>query len=260
MKKIIALCLSLLVLSCSLIVFAADDFVSSPSGQGPSLITGVISNPSCDAHLVITPYAQRNTLDAEALAAIEAAFAQLSATADLSTLNDAFASHVASLGLDGSKLAVSDLFDASYIGCLLHNSHGQYDITLSAANLDKFVGLLHNIGGAWEFVDNATVSNDKTSLSFTVNSLSPFAILVETEDAGEDSSEVDSSEDDSSVADSSESDSSEADSSVIEDDSSAPDQGGNSPETGDNHNYIWLIVAAVAAVVVLVLVFKKRRV
>ncbi|MBQ3196151.1 MAG: hypothetical protein IJB65_06770 [Clostridia bacterium] len=186
MKKIIALCLSLLILGCGFTAFAADDFVSSPSGQGPSLITGVISNPSCDAHLVITPYSQRNTLDAEALAAIESAYADLSGSTDLSALNSAFASYVASLGFNGTHLAVSDLFDVDYVGCTLHDSHGSYSLNISAANLDKFVGLLHKENGVWKFVDNATVSEDKASLSFSVSNLSPFAIIVNTADGEED--------------------------------------------------------------------------
>jgi len=248
MKKIVALLLSVFVLTCSVSVFAADDFVSSPTGtQGPTLITGVISDPDCDAHIVVTPYSQRDTLPADTLAALEAAFTVITGEIDLTSLNDAFASHVASLSLNGDDLAVSDLFDVSYVGCTLHNSHGTYSITVSAANLDKFVGLLHNTNGAWDFVDNATVSEDNSTLSFTVSELSPFAIVVKTEDAGDDSSEEDSSEEESEIPDSS-----------VSDESTVPD-GPETPDTGDNAGYIWAIIAAVAALAVGVLVLKKKR-
>ena len=288
MKKLIAICLSFVMLVCCVSAFAEEDFVDSPIGnQGPSLITGIISNPECEAHIVITPYSQRNTLEAEALAEIEAAFEEIAATADLSQLNQDFASFVESLGIAGEALAVSDLFDVSYVGCLIHNSHGSYSITLAADNLDKFVGLLHNIGGAWDYVDNAVVSADSTTLSFTVSSLSPFAIVVDTTDVGGDesseeisdveSSDVESSEVESSEVESSEVESSEVESSevesveveessdeVIEESVVVPDESitvpdEETPDTGDNHNYVWAIILAIAALVVGVLVFKKRR-
>ena len=248
MKKFVAILLSILMLSFGFIV-SAEDFVSSPSGNdGPSLIVGVISHPDCDAHIVVTPYSQRDTLPADTLAAIEAAFTVVTGDIDLTTLNGDFASHVELLGLDGSKLAVSDLFDVSYVGCTLHNSHGQYSITISAANLDKFVGLLHNVNGGWDFVDNATVSDDNSTLSFTVSSLSPFAIVVETEDTGDDDSSAESSEEESSE---------EPDSSVT--DESTPDVGPETPDTGDGFAYTWLIIAAVAALAIAFLSFKKRK-
>ncbi len=185
MKKIIALLLSVFVLSCSIFVSAEDGFVSSPSGgQGPTLITGVISNPDCDARIVVTPFSQRDTLDADTLAALEAAFADICAAEDLTALNEDFASFVGSLGLAGGDLAVSDLFDLRYEGCTLHDSHGTYRISLTAENLSDFVGLLHCNDGVWQFVDNAAVSADGV-LSFTVSGLSPFAIVVKTEDAAQ---------------------------------------------------------------------------
>ncbi len=251
MKKIVALLLSVFVLACSVTVFAEDDFVSSPSGtQGPTLVTGIISNPDCDARIVVTPFFQRDILDADTLAALEAAFSDITGEIDITTLNDAFASHVASLGLNGGDLAVSDLFDISYVGCTIHDSHGTYSITISAANLDKFVGLLHNINGAWDFVDNATVSEDGSTLSFTVSSLSPFAIVVKTEDAGDDDSSTEEpSEDVSETPDSS-----------VTDESTTPDDGPQTPDTGDNAGYIWAVIAAIAALAVGIIVLKKRKV
>ncbi len=250
MKKIVALLLGIFVIAGSITAFAAEDFVSSPSGtQGPTLITGVISDPDCDAHIVITPYSQRTSLDAETLAALEAAFGEVSEANDLSALNADFAALVASLGLSGDDLAVSDLFDVSYVGCTLHNSHGRYDISLSADNLQNFVGLLHRHNGVWQFVDNASVSDDDSVLSFSVSELSPFAIVVKTEDAsGDDSSAEEPSEDVSETPDSS-----------VEDESNVPDDGPQTPETGDSAGYIWAVIAAFAAVAVGIFSVKKRR-
>ncbi len=184
MKKLVALLLSVFAIACSVNVFAEEGFVSSPvGGQGPAIITGIISNPDCDAHIVVTPYSQRNGLPSHALAAIEAAFDDISATEDLSALNADFASLVASLGLVGGELAVSDLFDLSYVGCTIHDSHGLYNISLSADNLSNFVGLLHCNDGVWQLVDNA--SADDGVLNFSVSALSPFAIIVKTEGASQ---------------------------------------------------------------------------
>ena len=183
MKKILALLLSIFALISSVTVFAADGFVSSPSdSDGPTIVTGVISHPNCDARIVVTPYSKRDTLSEQSAAALEAAYTQLT-TASLSDLNSDFAAFLGTQGLNDDGVAVSDLFDVDYVGCTLHNTHGSYTVSVNAANLGKFVGLLHNVNGEWEYVDNATVKDGV--LTFTVSSLSPFAIVVRSAAAGD---------------------------------------------------------------------------
>ncbi len=236
MKKIIAICLSIAMLTVFGVTASAapGSFVNSPAGNTSlDILDYEFEDESCTAYLALTPYGQRDELDAEKLAAIEAAYGQIAATADLTSLNAALADKAADMGVDASDLAVSDLFDLSWYGCVPHNAHYPVTVTLSADMLKNFVGLLHLLDGKWQLVDNATVGADGTTLTFTVESLSPFAVVVDTDAAVEDSSS--------------------------EEDVSQP-EGPSSPETGDNVNLIvWGSVLAVIALGVAAVGYKKRN-
>ncbi len=178
MKKVfVAILTAIMIASLSVSSFAAS-FVSSPSGNAaPTLVSFEFESDECDATLAVTAYSQRNTLSADGKTAIETAYTEIKSANDVSSLNADLAALAKSKEIKGTNLAVSDLFDVSYIGCDTHNGHGKVTVKLSAETLKNFVGLLHYANGEWELVAGATVSGDE--ITFTVDSLSPFAIVVD---------------------------------------------------------------------------------
>lgn len=181
MKKVLTIVLSIIfVLSLSVNALAANgNFLESPSrNPAPQLID--LSLPEgCTIEVVITPYADRNSMDDNKVDDIEGAYAVLREADDITALNEQFKEFIKNKGIDSKNLAVSDLFDISYYGCLVHAPHNLFTFTIKADTLKNFVGLLHFHNGEWDFVDNAKL-NDDGSLTFTVTDFSPFAIVVDT--------------------------------------------------------------------------------
>lgn len=178
MKKVFVIVLTAVMIASLTVSSFAASFVSSPSGNSaPTLVSGKFESEECDADLVITAYSQRSTLSADGKTAIETAYTAIKSANDVSSLNADLAALAKSKEIKGTNLAVSDLFDVSYTGCDSHNGHGKVTVKLSAETLKDFVGLLHYVDGSWELVSGATVSGDE--LTFTVSSLSPFAIVVD---------------------------------------------------------------------------------
>lgn len=184
MKKVLAICLMMvMVLSMSVTVFAASGgFVSSPSGNpAPSVVSFNPSNDACTGRLVITPYGDRHGLPDALRTMLEKAYKEIANSDDLTKLNAELAKIAADKGIDGADLAVSDLFDIHVTGCDYHDEHADFDITLDADTLNRFEGLLHmNKDGVWELVADAEVINNGEHLKFSVDSFSPFAIVVNT--------------------------------------------------------------------------------
>ncbi len=184
MKKIVSLVLAVLMIATlGLTVFAEDGgFVESPSGnRAPRIISFRPGSDKCTGELVVTAYAERYALEAEDLKAIEAAYDEIKFSADLTKLTDELADLAKEQNIPSRLLAVSDLFDAHLTGCPEEN-HGSITISLEADTLENFVGLLHRNNGTWELIENATVEGKV--LTFTVETLSPFAIVVGTEEVG----------------------------------------------------------------------------
>ena len=186
MKKILVICLTLImVASMTVVVFAAPSgFLSSPSGKpGPTIESFDPDDDDCTADLIITPYSDRNTLPSELKTLIEKAYNDILNIGDLTKLNAELAKLAAKKKIEGKNLAVSDLFDIHTTGCDFHEGHFDFDIVLAADSLNRFVALLHmNKNGEWEVIDNARVTNNGEHLEFSVESLSPFAIVVDTSD------------------------------------------------------------------------------
>ncbi len=235
MKKMMTVCLALvMLLSMSLTAFAVDGgFLESPSlNLAPRLRSFTVDSEECEAEIIITPYSQRETLDEESQDEIEAAYAEIKASDDLTVLNADLAALAASLGIAGTDLAVSDLFDMDYINCnhVTHrDEHGNFRITLEADTLANFVGLLHRNEGTWELVKGAVANGD--TLSFSIDDFSPFAIVVDTSDAPGTG------------------------------DSDAPGTGDNdAPGTGDNSKvYVWGVIAAVSALAVVICMAEAKK-
>lgn len=184
MKKVLVICLMMvMVVSMSVTAFAAPGgFVSSPSGNpAPTVVDFDPNDDDCPGWLVVTPYGDRHKLSDALRAMLEKAYNSIVNSDDLTKLNAELAKIAADKNIVGTDLAVSDLFDIHVTGCDYHDEHVGFDITLDADTLSHFVGLLHmNKDGVWELVTNAEVVNDGEHLKFSVDSFSPFAIVVDT--------------------------------------------------------------------------------
>jgi LPXTG-motif cell wall-anchored protein len=186
MKKILVICLTLImVASMTVVVFAAPSgFLSSVSGKpAPTIVSFDPSNDECTAELIITPYSERHTLPEALRVLLEKAYNDILNIGDLTKLNAELAKIAAKKKIEGKNLVVSDLFDIHTTGCDFHEGHLDFDIVLAADSLNRFVALLHmNKNGEWEVIDNARVTNNGEHLEFSVESLSPFAIVVDVSD------------------------------------------------------------------------------
>ena len=178
MKKIFSiLVLVLMMASFGVVSFAAQGaFVVSPSGnQAPILVKAENESEACEATVKICSYADRATLSEDARLAMEAAYASIVATEDVGTLSSSLKNEAATLGITTADMAVSDLFDIS-MHEEDHEGHGAFDVVIKPTSVKNVVGVLHYTDGAWEYLD-ATVG-EEGELSFTTDTLSPFAIVV----------------------------------------------------------------------------------
>ena len=181
MKKIVLICLAaLMILSLGNVVFAADDFVSSPSNTGaPELISAKNVSQDCVAVVSVTSYSDKDTLPDEVADVFKQAYDIIlgrTENADYTALLDQIAEEK---NIERKDLIVSDFFDISCSGCEDHDNHGSFDIVLKTTALDKFVCLLHFENGSWHVVDNAEITQNNTHLEFQEDGFSPFAIIVD---------------------------------------------------------------------------------
>ncbi len=185
MKKLLVICLTVItVMSMSLSVFAAPGkFIQSPTANpDPVIIEITPLSQDCAGELIITSYSKRHTLPDDERAQIEAAYSEIVKAIDLTKFCDIFAAHASKEKIDAEDLAVSDLFDIRVVNCTHHEPHDGFIITIRLDGLENFAGLLHRHNDDWEMVEGATVSDDGTTLTFQVDELSPFAVVVDTSD------------------------------------------------------------------------------
>lgn len=184
MKRTIAIILALVMMSVSATALAvSSSFISSPSeNKAPEIITFKPADEDCTAKLVVTPYSEKEELPEVLETMLEKAREEITKSNDLTGINAELKKLAADKNIDGKNLAVSDLFDIHVTGCDFHDGHVDFDITLKADTLKRFVGLLHmEKDNHWELVSDAEVIENGTRLKFSVESFSPFAIVVETE-------------------------------------------------------------------------------
>ena len=184
MKKVLAICIMMVLVMSLGFAASAEGFVSSPSSaQAPEIVDFKPAADDCTARLVITPYGDKEELTDTLEKLLEKANGTVFATKDLTALNKDLATLASSSNIKGEDLAVSTLFDIHVTGCDFHDGHVDFDVTLSADLLEHFVGLLHmNKNGEWELVKDAKVTNNGEHLQFSVESFSPFAVVVDTSD------------------------------------------------------------------------------
>ena len=177
MKRIVALLIAILVaFTFASSSFAADHgegtFVKSPEMTHEGRVVSAWFNPGEALEIILTPFMNKDVLEKISRTRIETAYNDILHCDILSRICGE---------LDGysetpvANLAVSNLFDLSWEqGDLSREAH----ITLGDFDLAHFVALLHyNHEGKWEIVRNITILGK--NLNFTINNLSPFAIVVD---------------------------------------------------------------------------------
>lgn len=192
MKKVLVLCLTAVMIASMCVCAFADTglFVKSPSANNaPALEKFEALSEDCEAKVVVTAYADRATLSQDKKDLLEDIYEAIAA-GKTDALADVFAKLAADKKVDVKNLAIADLFDISYTGCDAHDGHKGFSIELSAETLKNFVGLVHYEDGKWNVVTDAKAADGK--LTFTVDSLSPFAIVTDSSklpsDTGDNSS------------------------------------------------------------------------
>lgn len=182
MKRALALLMTVILAVGMSVNIAADPggFYSSPyAKEAPDLVSFKPSNDACTAKIIITPLSKKGTLPDDLRAMLEKAYTQILNSTDVSTLNADLAKLAASKNIAGTDLAVSTLFDIHETDCVGHENHHNFDVVLSTDLLNRFVGLLHmKADGTWELLTDTEVINNGTELKFTVDSFSPFAVVV----------------------------------------------------------------------------------
>lgn len=178
MKKLFAICLALvLMLSLSVSVMAANNFVNSPSNNRAPIVNDCENeNEDCTADIVITPFGDRDNLTEEQKKDLQDAYDSIVNTEDLTDLFNGLDS-VLTPGTIKENLSISDLFYVDHTGCLDHTNHGKFQINLSTETLTGFVGLVQYVDGKWQVITDAKVDGNK--LSFTTDKYSPVAIVVD---------------------------------------------------------------------------------
>lgn len=181
MKKIVALCLTLVmaVSLCLTAIAAPGAFVASPSGNKAPELVSFTAPDGCNAKLVITPYAERNTLDEATRLVLEEAYKQIANHIQNNDFSKALKAMAESKDMTASELSVGDLFDISSYDCDDHDGHNGFTITLKAETLGNLVGVLHMNNKNWENVQVLACDQDAKTVTFYVENLSPFAIVVD---------------------------------------------------------------------------------
>ena len=181
MKKVLVLCLTAVMIASMCVCAFADSglFVKSPSkNTAPTIEKFETLSEDCEADLVVTSYADRANLSQDKKDLLEDIYDAIVAD-NTEDFKDVFAAIAADKKVDSKNLAVADLFDISSTDCDSHGEHKGFSIELSTETLKNFVALLHHKNGKWEVVADAKVAADGKTLTFTAESLSPFAIVVD---------------------------------------------------------------------------------
>ncbi len=178
MKKVFAICLALvMVLSLSINVMAAPNFVESPSGnRAPIIVDWEKENSDSTGTIVITPFGDKDNLSDEYKNEMQEAYDQI---VNADKLTDMFSGieNLLTPGMLETDLTISDLFHIYYDTTDGHINPGKFDITLSTDTLQGFVGLIQFVDGEWQIVTDAKVEGNH--LSFTSDKLSTYAIVVD---------------------------------------------------------------------------------
>ncbi len=187
MKRVFAFFMTVvLVVAMSVPAFAAlGEFISSPSGvPAPELVDYKALSSDCTGKLAITSWADRHTLDDAARARLEQAYNDIINSQVINNqLKDEMKKFADSHGIANSDLAIGALFDISVYNCTHHEAHEGFIITIKPEVLDNVVGVIHLAENGWEIVED-TIDETNNTLTFQVGTLSPFALVYNTNPGG----------------------------------------------------------------------------
>ena len=181
MKKVISLVLAMLMVGALGWSALAEptDFTKSPTADKlPNIQDYENEDPDCTAILILTRYDDRNNLPEEDRVNFEQAYEQIRNVGNLIQVCEGLIPEIEKQGIAKEDIAASDIFHIDYSDCEIHDDHGEFTITMAAAALKNFVGLMHEVDGKWELVPGATVSKDGTALPFRTDRLGNFALAV----------------------------------------------------------------------------------
>lgn len=176
MKKIVAICLAVLMMVSLSVTCFAEGFVSSPSNnKAPTIVESENSDENSDSELIIISYGDRDKLNSKKKQKFEKAYEQISKSDDLTDLVPELEDYAKDKGVDPEDLAVSDLFYADETNS---QGNGKYKVSLKADTLNNFVALKQFDGEKWVIIKDAKVNSDGT-LTFTLTNTGPLAIVVD---------------------------------------------------------------------------------
>ena len=176
MKKLIVFALVLAMALAIPTAALADTFISSPSTHdAPTLVSAVIDPADWDGEIIVTAFADRDTLPAEEQEKLMTAYDGIKESEEVTDLHDDLAKVAEKLGVTVDKLAVSTLFNIHATKEGIKSAK----LTLKSAKFENIVTLLHFNGEDWEIVD---IDADGTTITFTATDFSPYAAVVATEE------------------------------------------------------------------------------
>ena len=172
MKKIITVMLAvLMVFAISIPVFAADNnFITSPGKNTPEIVDVDTDIPDYNGRIIIVPYPKKDTLPTGESKLMEDAYGDISGKDGNSNLQEV-------LDGIGTGLGIVDLFNLHETGAATNNN-GTYTVTMSVEGKNAKSLIYMDEDGVWHVVDNAKISSDGKTLTFTTKTLSvPYALV-----------------------------------------------------------------------------------
>ncbi len=174
MKKTLVFALVIAMVFAAPVTAFADAFHESPSNNPAAELVGyTVTNGDWDGEIIVTPYSHRNELPPKELEEEQEAYDSIKGADSAAALESHIAQIAEKKKVDAKELFVSDLFDVR----ATKPGMGSATITLKSERFGNFIALLHFTNGKWEVVDNAKCTSD-LELTFTVDDLSPFAVVV----------------------------------------------------------------------------------
>lgn len=179
MKKVLAVSLMVLMVVCmSITVFAAGEFVQSPSNNGaPTLEESNCGKEGCEGTIIITAFRDRFDLSPDERQRMEDAYRDIANSENLTELCPELSKVAEDKGIPETNLSVSDLFNISSEDC---DGHGKADLVLSSDTFANFVGLMYLTDDGWKYLDGAEVKvvNGEYHLYFTAAEFTTYAVVV----------------------------------------------------------------------------------
>lgn len=178
MKKLITLALAL-IMAMTMTVAASAAFVSSPSASDGPVIEDIVNEDGEEvSNVVLTPYKDREDLDAEAKKDMEEAYDDIKGAEDLTDKVEGLEEAAKDAKADKEDLAVKDLFNLGTDDG--KELDGKVTITLKPEELKNFVALIVKNGDEWTVVEDVEFDKKNGTITFDAEELGTYAIVVNT--------------------------------------------------------------------------------